>query len=236
MDPCKGCDRLRKNDGFVARPSDRSRPALPHRHSCARLDRTVVGRHDEVSAETGRRSAHRVRVHSRHTQPDVLHLDAGGVRDEVRFLPDRKNGSRSQSDCRRNRRTGAGARERDRIPDDEVQHRVDGDGRTAAQLRQYDEGAAHAERRAGTERLAQTRHALDGGRVPGTRPSRQRAADAESGDLAARHDRRTARGPRAREPQVRPARHPRRREAIPCETPEPHHVRIRAAARRQRHS
>ena len=41
---------------------------------------------------------------------NVLRFHAGRLRDEVRLLPDRQNGTRPQSDGRRNRRTGSRAR------------------------------------------------------------------------------------------------------------------------------
>ena len=68
--------------------------------------RAVGGRHDEVPAAARGRQAHRVGLHPRHAVADVLHLDPGRMRDEMRVLPDRQDGDRSQSDGGRNRRPG----------------------------------------------------------------------------------------------------------------------------------
>ena len=93
--------------------TDLSRPlradlAEHFRISTPRSSRTrhVVRRHGEVPARPRRRPAHRVGVHPRHAEPDVLHLDAGRLRDEVRLLPDRQDGAGPQPDRRRDRRAG----------------------------------------------------------------------------------------------------------------------------------
>ena len=142
VDLRQGRDRLREDDGFVASASSRSRRALPHLDARRHRERDVVRRHGEVSAGPRRQPAHRIGLHSRHAEPDVLHLDAGRMRDEVRLLPDRQDGAGPQPERRRNRRTGPRAGRRARPARLEVQHRAHGHGRAAAQLRQHDEGAA----------------------------------------------------------------------------------------------
>ena len=62
----------------------------------------------------GRRPPDRVGLHPRHAGDDLLHLDAGRLRDGVRVLPDGQDGPRPQPDGRRNRRPGARARRRAR--------------------------------------------------------------------------------------------------------------------------
>ncbi len=69
----------------------------------------------------------------------VRHLTAGEIAGQVRVLADA---------------TG--------MLDSPLQHRPDGDGRAAAQLRQHDEGAADAPRGAWPRRLAAPRDAVDG--------------------------------------------------------------------------
>ena len=122
-------------------------------------DETFGRRDAEVRPRARGRPADRVGVHSRHAVDDLLHLDPGRLRDGVRLLPDRQDGPGPQPHGRRDRRPGARARRRDRTPRLPVQHRADGDGRAAAQLRQHDEGAADAPRGARTGGLAAPRHA-----------------------------------------------------------------------------
>ena len=168
-------------------------------------DERLGRRHPQVRARAGRRAPDRVGLHPRHAVDDVLHLDAGRLRDGVRLLPDRQDGAGPQPDRRRDRRPGARARRRDRHARPPVQHRPHGHGRAAAQLRQHDEGAAHAPLGARPRHLAAARDALDRGHRARPRAAGARAADAEPRDLAARDDRRAADGARAAEPEV-PAR------------------------------
>ena len=83
-----------------------------------------------------------------------------------------------------------------------VQHRADGDGRAAAQLRQHDEGAPHASCRARPRRVAAARHALDRRDRARAEAAGARAAHAEPRDLAARDDRRAARRAGAAESEI----------------------------------
>ena len=136
-------------------------------------------------------------LHPGHAGADVLHLDAGRLRDGLRVLPDRQDGPDPAPDRRRDRRPGPRARARLDLADDAVQHRADGHGRAAAQLRRDDEGAAHHRRRrpaspSGRGASRCRRSAWCRARAAGTR-----AAHAEPRDLAARHARRAARRARA---------------------------------------
>ena len=90
---------------------------------------------------------------------------------------------------------------------------------------------------AGHGRPPQARDALDGRRRARARPARTRAAHAEPRDLAARDDR--------RQPQTRSCpstnattsmRSSRPAAVSACARRTPHHVRVRAARRRQRHA
>ena len=144
-------------------------------HAADRRRRALDRRHPQVRARAGRRPADRVGLHPRHAGDDVLHLDAGRLRDGVRLLPDRQDGPGPQPDGRRDRRPGPRARRGHRPARPPLQHRADGNGRAAAQLRQHDEGAAHAPLRARPRRLAAARHAVDGRHRP-----RPRAAGAAS--------------------------------------------------------
>ena len=113
---------------------------------------TVVRRDREVPADARRRPPDRIGLHPRHARDDLLHLDAGRLRDGLRVLPDRQDGADAQPDGRRNCRAGSRARRRARDARHRVQHRPDGDGRTAAQLRRDDEGAPHPGGRARVRR------------------------------------------------------------------------------------
>ena len=77
------------------------------------------------------------------------------------LLPDRQDGAGPESDGRRDRRPGPRARRRARPARQAVQHRPDGHGRAAAQLRRDDEGAADPGRRARLRAAAAAHHALD---------------------------------------------------------------------------
>ena len=163
--------------------TDLSRPlradlpaAVPHFDAPRHPARNVDRRHDEVPARARRRPAHRIGVHSRHADQTfcvstqvgcamkcgfcltgkmglVRNLTAGEIAGQVRVLAHELG-----------------------LRDHQVQHRPDGHGRAAAQLRQHDEGAAHAQRRAWACRLAQARDAFDRRRPArhssGWRPSR----------------------------------------------------------------
>ena len=99
VDLRQGRDRLRKDDRSVAGAasrSGRSTSASPRRRSSPR---DLVRRHGEVSARPGRQPPHRIGLHSRYPQPDVLHFHPGRLRHEVRLLPDRQDGTGAQSDA-----------------------------------------------------------------------------------------------------------------------------------------
>ena len=93
--------RFRRDDGPAAGPP-RTRWPTQFRIVTpdARPPRHLVGRHAEVPAAPRRRHDHRVGLHSGHAEPDVLRLDAGGVRDGLRVLPDGDDGPRPQPDGR----------------------------------------------------------------------------------------------------------------------------------------
>ena len=99
VDLRQGRDRLREDDRFVAAASRRSCRALPHLDAGRHRQRDVVRRNGEVPARPRRRPAHRIGLHSRHAEPDVLHFNAGRLRDEVRLLPDRQDGAGPQPDA-----------------------------------------------------------------------------------------------------------------------------------------
>ena len=80
----------------------------------------------------------------------LLPLDAGRLRHEMRVLPHRAHGHHSESDGGRDRRPGASAAARARHARPALQHRADGDGRAAPQLRRDDEGAEDPGRPAGS--------------------------------------------------------------------------------------
>ena len=108
-------DRRRGDDRPVARRcARRLRDEFTLDDPDARASRDVVRRHREVSPAARRRPADRIGVHPGHAGDDLLHLDAGRLRDGVRLLPDRQDGARPEPDGRRNRRPGARARRRAR--------------------------------------------------------------------------------------------------------------------------
>ena len=111
LDLREGRDGLRRDDGFVARAPRRLAAHVPHVGTPALVrEGDFVGRHGEVPARPRGRPPNRVGLHSRHAQPDLLHLDAGRVRHEMRLLPDRQDGAGAKPDRRRDRRAGARAR------------------------------------------------------------------------------------------------------------------------------
>ena len=113
LDPSPGRHRFRADDRSRPRPSRHAgerRRRRPHRPGVAP---DVDRRHDQVPAGPRRRQADRSGLYSGHAGADVLRLDAGRMRDELRVLPDRQDGARAASHGRRNRRAGARARARD---------------------------------------------------------------------------------------------------------------------------
>ncbi len=115
-----------------------------------------------------------------------------------------------------------------------VQHRPDGDGRAAAQLRQHDEGDADAEREGRARHASKARDAFD--RRPGPADGQARAGrvDAESCRVAPRGIRGAARGHRAAEQEVHDAGRDRCVQALPAVEAPPDHVRVRDACGHQR--
>ena len=96
----------------------------------------------------GRRRADRVGVHPRHAGPDLLHLDAGRLRDEVRLLPDRQDGPRPQPHGGRNRRRRCACWRTDLgLLDTPFNIVVMGMGEPLHNYDDDDEGAADARRR-----------------------------------------------------------------------------------------
>ena len=83
------------------------RRALPRRHACRDHERRVVGRNGEVPSRPRRRPPDRIGVHPRHAEPDLLYFHAGRLRDEMRVLPDRQDGTGPQPYAWRDRRSGA---------------------------------------------------------------------------------------------------------------------------------
>ena len=130
---------------ICARTLDRARSH--HRHPSTRSPGRHRGRHDEVPAALGRRPTDRVRLHSRHARPDLLHQHPGRLRDGLRLLPDRQDGPRPPPDRRRNCRTSPRARASHGLAGVTLQHRAHGNGRTPAQLRRHDEGPSDPGRR-----------------------------------------------------------------------------------------
>ena len=106
--------RRRRDDRPAARAARDARRRLHADDARDRRARAVDRRHREVPAAARRRPADRIGLHPRHAGDDLLHLDAGRLRDGVRVLPDRQDGPRPQPDRRRNRRPGARARRRAR--------------------------------------------------------------------------------------------------------------------------
>ena len=118
--------------------------------------------------------------------------------------------------------------------DTRVQHRADGHGRAAAQLRRDDEGAADPGGRARVRHVAAPDHAVDRRPAAGARAAGAGAGDAEPRHLASRADRPAARRAGADQQEIRRQRHHRGVQAVPAQEAEPHHVRVRAAGRRER--
>ena len=173
----------------VARRSSRARRRpTARRSSCCASPTAGTSRRSTSRTRPRRRSASRrrsaARWRARSASParwdSTRHLTAGEIAGQVRV-----------------------ARARDRPRRHAVQHRADGHGRAAAQLRRDDEGAADPGRRAGTRRASAAVTLSTVGVAAGARAARRRAADAEPRDLAARDDRRAARAARADQPQVR---------------------------------
>ena len=157
----RGVTRFRRHDRSQPRAS---RPACRAGHYRVAINRQpgrLRGRHPEVRPVTGRRPPHRIGLHPRYAGADVLHLHAGWVRDGLRLLPDRQDGADSSPVGCGDRR--AGSRPCWNTPASRaLQHRSDGYGRAAPQLRRDDESAANPVRRGRAGAAAASHHAVDG--------------------------------------------------------------------------
>ena len=91
----------------------RRRVHARRRRRSSQRERSIDGTEKFLLAPR-RRPPDRVGLHPRHAGDDLLHLDAGRLRDGLRVLPDGQDGARPQPDRRRNRRSGARARRRPR--------------------------------------------------------------------------------------------------------------------------
>ena len=109
-----------------------------------RRRRAVDRRHAQVRARAGRRPPDRVGVHPRHAAMTFCISTQVGCAMACGFCLTGKMGLVRHLDRGRNRRQVRVLAAADRPARPPVQHRADGDGRAAAQLRQHDEGAAHA--------------------------------------------------------------------------------------------
>ncbi len=193
VDPSPGRDGLRRHDRSGPRAARQSAELPVGHHAGCREGGAVHRRHDEVPPRALRRQSDRVGLHPRHPVADLLPLYSGRLCDEVRVLPHRAHGHHPEPDGGRDRRPGPRAAARAPHARSALQHRPDGNGRTAPQLRRHDESVADPGRRARPCCVAATGHPLDGRRAPGARTPGERAVHAEPRDLAALDHRGSAR-------------------------------------------
>ena len=228
------------------RPDVGSRPRLcaPPSPSASAFDsrtgprRSLRRRHAEVPAATRRRAAHRIRLHPRHAEADLLHLEPGWLRDGLRLLSDRQDGFRPQPHACRNHGPGPCPRCRHGAPWAAVQHRAHGDGRAAAQLRPYDDVAAHPHGRARLQPAGPPHHVIDrralSPRCIGALPQEPIMPNLAISLHATTEP--AAGSARADQSEISAGGADRRLPAVPAQAPQPDHVRIRPPGGRERHA
>ena len=213
---------------IVGRPAVSGRPPVDRRHA-------------QVAAQVRRRPGSRNGPHPGRGPRHAVRLLAGRLHADLQVLPHRHAAPGAQPVRAGDRRPGhawrATSSANGRAPKDgphAVQHRHDGHGRAALQLRQRRQGAEDRDGPRGHRHLASADHPVDRGRGADDRALR-RGARRQSGDLAARGDRRVARPHRADQQEIPDRRtagrlpqlsRPQQRAA--------HHLRIRDAEGRQR--
>ncbi len=140
--------RLRRDERPRPRVCARSSPAaVPDRHANDRAPRTSDdGTQKLVLALADGRQIECVYIPDTPAQTFCVSTQVGCAM-ALRLLPHRQDGPRAASDRGRDCRSGARARARHGTARRAVQHRADGHGRAAAQLRRHHGGAGDAQRR-----------------------------------------------------------------------------------------
>src|SRR5262249_45321885 len=223
-----------------------ARGGLHHRSPRSRDRLGGRGRHAEaaVPAAAGARARRarggdRERSHPagrpcgwRTRPPHPVHLEPGGLRDGLWLLRHGPDGPGPEPPGGRDRRPGPrrpGARG-SRSPH---QHRADGHGRAARELRPRGRRAGDPHRRMGLRHLAAPDHRLD--RRPGAAdPALHRGDPRHARGVAARAHGSPARAPGAHQPALSAGDPDGGLPCRPAGTPATHHLRVRAARRRER--
>ena len=92
----KGVTDFELMSDLADRAADATGSAVRHLHASAGSRGALDRRHAQVPVSARRRQAHRVGLHPRHAEADVLHLQPGRLRHGLRLLPHRQDGVRAQ--------------------------------------------------------------------------------------------------------------------------------------------
>jgi len=136
-------ERLRVDDGPVAGPAAHARGTLQHFGAGHCPARHVCRRHREVPAVRSPTGARSNRVFIPDTGSQTFCVSTQSDRDGLRVPASRPPWICPAPPARRDCGTGAAVGGLGRSAREGLQHRSDGNGRTAAQLRPHDGGAAH---------------------------------------------------------------------------------------------